>query len=388
MSSNHLDNRELQHDARAWAKFVDVPYARALKQVASPLARGLLGGPISARQLITVLHEHPVIGDRDGRPVLGQDGFTTDASWRLDPDTGFIELALVVDFLRMFTPARAEVDSYTVKHTAEHFLAPHCPYVSNGQLIWAAAALGLSMTEPEGDSPNVQIGIAEREHDYVSRLGNPGRNSPRADQYRPAGLVPLQQALQQAATGETPEERWVRPAPPVEATPFHDWLTVQTVRPDPIGDFTADYAAGVHDSDHGIARTPTELLVILENLPHSPEAYDAAGETIREWLISSRRSRSGGATGADETRGVRTVQTDATTSDSEGFGAGSGTVDRYEYRCMCSAGRIVEQHDNIPGFRDHDLWLECAECRNRWRFVDGRSMQNWALEPIEPDTAA
>lgn len=388
MSSNHQDNRELQREARAWAKFAGTTYARALKQVVSPLARGLLGEPLSPRQLIAALHDHPVIGDREGRLVLGQYGFTTDASWRPDPDTGFIELALVVDFLRMFTPATAEVSSYSVKHTAERFLAQHCPYVSNGQLIWAAAALGLPTTEPEGDSPNVSIGISEREHDYVSRLVDRSRTSPRGDQYRPAGLVRLQQALQQAAAGETSKERWVRPTPSVDATPFHDWLIDQAVRPDPIGDFATDYAAGVHDSDHVIARTPTELLAILEDLPHSPEAYDAAGEAIREWLISSRRSRNGDANRADETMGVRTVQISGSTSDSEGFGAGSGTVDRYEYRCMCNSGRIVEQHDNIPGFRDHDTWLECDRCRTKWRLVTGRHSNDWELEPIEADTAA
>lgn len=382
MSTNHQDNRELQQEARAWAKFAGTPYAQALKQITSPLARGLLSDSVSARQLIAALHDHRVIGDREGRPVLGQYGFTTDASWRPDPDTGFIEMALVADFLRMFTPARAEVSSYSLKHTAERFLAPYCPYVSNGQLIWAAAAVGLSMTEPERDSPNVQIGISEREHDYVSRLVSSGRTSPRADQYRPAGLVPLQQALQQAATGATSEKRWARPIPQVEATPFHDWLKAQSARPDSTGDFATDYAAGVHDSDHGIAHTPTELLVIFEDLPHSPEAYDAAGELIREWLISSRRSRSSDAGRTDEIMGVRTVQIDATTSDSEGFGAGSGTVDRYEYRCMCSAGRVVEQHDNIPGFRDHDTWLECDACRTKWRLVTGRPSNDWELEPI------
>ena len=79
MSSNHQDNRELQREARAWAKFAGTTYARALKQVVSPLARGLLGEPLSPRQLIAALHDHPVIGDREGRLVLGQYGFTTEA---------------------------------------------------------------------------------------------------------------------------------------------------------------------------------------------------------------------------------------------------------------------------------------------------------------------
>lgn len=386
MSSHHHDHdRELQRDARAWANFAGTTYTRALTQITSPLARGLLGGPVSARHLLAVLREHPVIGDRGGRPVLGKYGFTAEPVWSPDRDTGFVELALVVEFLRMFTSARAEVNSYSLKHTAERFLAPHCPYVSNGQLIWAAAALGLQMTEPEGDSPNVLIGISEREHDYVSRQVDPGRTAPRVDQYRPTGFVPLQKALQHATADKPIQERWVRPTTPAETTPFHDWLTEQTARPDAVGHFATDYAAGVRDSDHGIARTPDELLVILEGLPHSPETYDAAGRAIHQWLLSSG---GGAAAEADETRGVRTVQVGGTTSDSDGFGAGSGTVERYEYRCMCSGGRIVEERDNIPGFRDHDVWLECDRCRTEWRLVEARTFLSRALEPVEADVAA
>ena len=24
--------------------------------------------------------------------------------------------------------------------------------------------------------------------------------------------------------------------------------------------------------------------------------------------------------------------------------------------------KIIEEHDNIPGFRDHDVWISCDEC--------------------------
>lgn len=387
MSSNHYDNRELQREAHAWAEFAGTSYTRALRQMTSPLAQGLLGGAVSARHLIAVLREHPVVGTESARPRLGTHGFTPDPSWNLNPDTGFIELALVTEFLRMFSPARADVGSYSVKHTAERFLAPHCPYVPNGQLIWAAAALGLPMTKPEGDSPNVSIGISERELDYVSRLVDQGRTPPRADQYRPAGLVPLRQALQRAAAGETLEERWVRPTAAVEANPFHDWLIAQTARPEPVGDFATDYAAGVGDSDHRIACTPTELLAILEDVPHSRQAYVAAGRAIREWLISSRSSTSDAQTEIDGTAGVRTARISASASDAAGFGAGPGTSERYEYRCMCDDGRIAEEHDNIPGFRDHDVWLECDRCRTDW-FVEKRSVRDWVLQPMPADTSA
>ena len=32
-----------------------------------------------------------------------------------------------------------------------------------------------------------------------------------------------------------------------------------------------------------------------------------------------------------------------------GYGAGSGDTERYEYLCPCGKGKVVEEHDNIPG---------------------------------------
>lgn len=71
----------------------------------------------------------------------------------------------------------------------------------------------------------------------------------------------------------------------------------------------------------------------------------------------------------------------AIVNDHEGWGAGGGTTERYEFPCPCGAGRIVEEHDNIPGFREHDRWMECARCGTRWDFVGGRSTRDWLLEP-------
>ncbi|MBY8854457.1 hypothetical protein K7G98_41935, partial [Saccharothrix sp. MB29] len=83
------------------------------------------------------------IGARGGDPALGENGFRSEASWRFNGETDFIDLALITDMLRMFTPSSAtatpEVSSYSLKHTAEWFLTPRCSHVSNGQLIWAAA---------------------------------------------------------------------------------------------------------------------------------------------------------------------------------------------------------------------------------------------------------
>ena len=48
-----------------------------------------------------------------------------------------------------------------------------------------------------------------------------------------------------------------------------------------------------------------------------------------------------------------------------GYGAGEGDTERYEYLCPCGKGRVIEEHDNIPGFRDHDVWLQCPECSKK-----------------------
>lgn len=69
---------------------------------------------------------------------------------------------------------------------------------------------------------------------------------------------------------------------------------------------------------------------------------------------------------------------DRSVHEHEGWGAGSGTVERVEYRCPCGQGQIVEEHDNIAGFRDHSVYLDCDECRSHWRIVDGSAV----LEPI------
>lgn len=374
-SNNHTQNRALQQDARKWAAFTGAKYTAALRQMSSPLTQGLLGDRVSARRLITILDDHELIGARGGDPVLGENGFLSEASWRFNGETDFIELALITDMLRMFTPisgtAALEVNSYSLKHTAEWFLAPHCSYVSNGRLIWAAAALGLMIADPDDAGPNLLIGVSEREHDYVRRMVGPGQTRPRSDHYCPAGYAHLQAALAQAATGKPITGRWVRPAPVNEVAAFHAWLILQADRNDPVGDLANDYSSGVRDGDHRIARTPDELLAIFREVSHSPEAYDAVVSAIAEWTRT-----------LPSPQPIRTERIGGDSHYHEGWGAGAGTVERYEYHCPCGDGRIIEEHDNVPGFRDHDVWIDCDKCRAEWRFVSSKAVRKWGLEPI------
>lgn len=376
MPSNDIPvTRELQQDARAWAKLTGTNYTAALRQMRSPLAQGFFGERTSARRLIEVLEMHPLIGSADDALVLGEDGFHSDRPWVFDGQTDFVELALITDMLRIFTPIPAsavpEVSSYSLKHTAERFLGESCPYVSNGKVIWAAAALGLPLVESAQDGPNLLVGVAEREHDYVARMSGAGQNKPRVHHYRPAGYEHLRAALTAHASGEGIDRQWVPSVAVEEDAPFHDWLQLQAGRDDVVGDFAEDYAASVRRSEHRIARTSAELLNILDEVPTSLDARNAARTLIAEWdeLTSPAKQ-------------IRTEQIAASSYEHSGWGAGSGDIERYIYRCPCGKGRIVEEHDNTPGFREHEHWFECDSCRGQWRFVAGRSVRDWLVEPL------
>lgn len=381
MTSNNTPSRAHQQDARAWSGFTGTKYTAALRQMTSPLAQGLLGERVSARRLIAVLQGHELIGTHGSAHLQGENGCRSDSSWRFDGKTDYIQLALITDMLRMFTPisgtSTPDVGSYSLKHTAEWFLSPHCSYVSNGRLIWAAAALGLPITDPNGEGPNLLVGVSEREHDYVRRMVGSGQIRPQADHYRPAGYERLRAALAQAASGEVIMDAWVRPVPVGEPAPFHDWLFRQVGRDDVVGDLAYDYSAGVRSSDHRIARTAGELLAIFHEVSRTPDAYDAVVAAIAEWMRTDPSSAP-----------IRTKRIAEDAHDQQGWGAGSGTVERLHYMCPCGDARIIEEHDNIPGFRDHDVWIECDKCRVEWRFVEGRSVRDWALQPAALSSAA
>ncbi|WP_188109190.1 hypothetical protein [Paeniglutamicibacter gangotriensis] len=375
--NNDLRDRKIKQDTRAWAKFTDTNYTTALRQIESPLAQGFLGEQVSARHLINTLSDHPLIGDDGGDFILGENGFYADTQWSFNGRSDFIELALLMDFLRMFTPIgpgeTAEVSSYSLKHTAEKFLAPHCSYVTKGRLIWAAAALGLPVTEQNGGL-NLMIGVSEREHSYVQRMVSSGMNKPLANHHRPAGFTHLKTALEQCAAGELVLGRWERPEPSTEVFPFHEWLMQQAGRDDVVGDLANDYAAGVQSSEHRIAQTPNVLLEILEELSAWSEVISSAEKAIIGWarvsLPSQRKDMS-----------IRTASISDTKSATPGYDAGSGSIEIHEYLCPCGDGTVVEEHDNTPGFREHAHWIDCDKCREEWRFVPGLSVRAWRLEP-------
>ncbi|MHA7862331.1 hypothetical protein ACX1DX_13315 [Tessaracoccus sp. Y36] len=243
---------------------------------------------MSARHLIDTLADHELVGDLQGYARLGPNGYMSPVPWQFDGETDYIPLSMICDMLRMFSPlqrgTRPAVNSYSLKNVAEQLLGEVCPYVSNGQVIWAAAALGLPMAAFDEDGPNLLVGIPKLEFEYVRRIVSQIEPKPRTHHYRPPGFVEFQNRLALAAEGHYFGVVW-RPSLRGESdAPFHRWLVKQADRDDRVGDLARDYSVAVRESSHGIAPTPEALLAILRDAGASDSAHDAAAEMIAEWM--------------------------------------------------------------------------------------------------------
>lgn len=411
-STTAARSREIERDAKAWSNFSGMKYTQALRLMEHPLAQGVLGDRICARDAIRVLTEHPVLSepvwdtDSDGEEFetdervthLGDSGLFSAEKRRLSAggEKDYLELVLTAEVLRAFTRTgepQNEAYSYNLKHTVEEFLGEHLgdfSYISNGQAIWAAAALGIPLAEsnPGEFSLNADFGLVPGQVEYARRMrrnAGSSREGIRAHHHRPPGYLFLQKALQRYRdTGEAPV-RWDgvdEHAEPL-TSPFHEWLAAQAA---PAGErgahgsrerLAGDYAAGVRDGDHGVARQPEDLLDILHGAGADEDFFDMARSAVFDWARTSPLST-----------GIRTELADRSRSSHAGWGAGTGDVERYEYRCPCGAGTILEEHDNVPGFREHDVRIMCDTCREEWDFVPGLSVRGWRIEPIPAPAAA
>lgn len=76
---------------------------------------------------------------------------------------------------------------------------------------------------------------------------------------------------------------------------------------------------------------------------------------------------------------MRTKMINSNVENHNGYGAGSGDTERYEYECPCGKGTIVEEHDNIPGFRDHDVYIHCNECQEKYDLDTSKGVRAWEL---------
>jgi hypothetical protein len=76
---------------------------------------------------------------------------------------------------------------------------------------------------------------------------------------------------------------------------------------------------------------------------------------------------------------MRTKLIYSSSEPNNGYGAGSGSVERYEYECLCGKGKIIEEHDNIPGFRDHDVFIACKECSEKYELDTSNGVSCWEI---------
>lgn len=60
-----------------------------------------------------------------------------------------------------------------------------------------------------------------------------------------------------------------------------------------------------------------------------------------------------------------------------------GDTERYTYKCPCGKGTIVEEHDNIPGFRDHAVYFCCKDCEQKYEFDLTNGIRGWSLKKKE-----
>jgi len=182
-SSNHDASRALQRDAKAWATFTGTPYTAALRQMHHPLAQGILGERISARDAIRAFRTHPGINAAGTPWTVDEDGHTEDLPWKLDAERGFLNLTATVEVLRMFTPTdRLPADASTYDTGGVHLMdltgtVNHClqglrldPGV--GEVFWAAVLLGLPVSHEEGGSGGggLYVGISRDEHSAVEPI--------------------------------------------------------------------------------------------------------------------------------------------------------------------------------------------------------------------------
>lgn len=366
-------NRSQQQDAKAWAEFTGCTYTAALRQMTSPMAQGLLGQRLRARQLIAILQNHELIGinnEHSKAPLSSANGVRRSDFgdvWSFNGETDYLDLALIAEFLQMFSMvddvADAEVHSYSLKHTAENFLKPHLGYVSNGQVIWVAAALGIPLLDDTGAGPNLYVGISETEHRYVHSMTARGsdHNRPKAHHFRPAGYEFVQASLERAAAGETITEKWIEPEHSDTPLPFHEWLLAHHADDTVVGDIANDYWAGVLNSDHDMAAHPADFLEMFRHINAGFDVYDSVIEAINQFYRD-----------APETTPVRTALIKKwVRSDME----------TYTFVCPCGDGTIIEDHENEVGFQEHSRRLDCDRCDDEWVFSPGRSVRQWGLLP-------
>ena len=61
---------------------------------------------------------------------------------------------------------------------------------------------------------------------------------------------------------------------------------------------------------------------------------------------------------------------------------GDGTTTHIEYKCPCGKGKIIEEHDEIVGFKNHRLDFACGKCAQMYQFDISKGVYEWELVKI------
>lgn len=70
----------------------------------------------------------------------------------------------------------------------------------------------------------------------------------------------------------------------------------------------------------------------------------------------------------------------STVETQQNYGAGWGTESITEYACPCGESTVREEIDQVPGFRDRDLWCYCPKCRDKYDFDFGGTARKRAVD--------
>lgn len=66
---------------------------------------------------------------------------------------------------------------------------------------------------------------------------------------------------------------------------------------------------------------------------------------------------------------------DSSTTHHAGYGAGSGYLICEEYKCPCGNGEVIYEKDDIPGFRESDIYCTCKKCDGKYTFGRGTAKE-------------
>lgn len=62
-----------------------------------------------------------------------------------------------------------------------------------------------------------------------------------------------------------------------------------------------------------------------------------------------------------------------------GGGARSGTTKTKVFECPCGRGTIIEEHDDIPGFKNRFVYINCDCCKLLYGLDSDLGAKNWDI---------